>query len=163
MNRVYLKAATFSPDEQYLLCGSDDGSVAVWQVKTGRLVSRANTNSERPVVHAAFNPKAPLDQIAVATDCGFYLMAHRNEAFPPFIRSSSSAVPLQSQHRDVNHTNQQMKLRQQSLEFDNCLFQSSELQHPDSDRSDKDNVEEWEDDGLPFRDVDRFAPESDRL
>ncbi|KAJ3067906.1 hypothetical protein HK102_007308, partial [Quaeritorhiza haematococci] len=57
MNNVGLELeGAFTPDSQFVLCGSQDGRIHYWEVETGRLVSTLEAHRE-PTNIVAFNPK----------------------------------------------------------------------------------------------------------
>lgn len=49
--------ATFSPDSQFILSGSADGNIHVWNVVTGNEETIITNNHESPIHCMKFNPK----------------------------------------------------------------------------------------------------------
>lgn len=49
--------ACFSPDSQFVFCGSTDGKVHCWNANTGNLVMSYNTEHQTPIQCTKFNPK----------------------------------------------------------------------------------------------------------
>lgn len=48
---------TFSPDSQFLFCGSSEGVVNGWDIKSGRKIAVLTSENVGPVCHVEFNPK----------------------------------------------------------------------------------------------------------
>jgi len=49
--------ASFTPDSQFVLSGSTDGSIHVWKTETGQNLCILNGDTINPVQCVAFNPK----------------------------------------------------------------------------------------------------------
>eukprot|EP00123_Amoebidium_parasiticum_P000787 comp11689_c0_seq1/m.6232 comp11689_c0_seq1/g.6232 ORF comp11689_c0_seq1/g.6232 comp11689_c0_seq1/m.6232 type:complete len:328 (-) comp11689_c0_seq1:128-1111(-) len=56
----------FSPDSKYVLCGSEDGLVHIWDTSTGQHVGSLNSGSTSPITVVKFNPRLSL--FATASD-----------------------------------------------------------------------------------------------
>ena len=57
--------ASFTPDSQYVACGSTDGDIHVWSTETGMKTAVLNSDHHDPVQCVLFNPK----YMMLATAC----------------------------------------------------------------------------------------------
>ncbi|CAD5218100.1 unnamed protein product [Bursaphelenchus okinawaensis] len=48
--------ACFSPDSQFVFCGSDNGKVTVWSREDGTRVHELSTDPNDPILHCVYNP-----------------------------------------------------------------------------------------------------------
>lgn len=49
--------ATFSPDSQFILCGSSDGKIHIWNAEKGNKVAVLNSEHSETIQSIQFNPK----------------------------------------------------------------------------------------------------------
>ena len=49
--------ASFSPDSQFVLCGSSDGKIHIWSVEKGNKVAVLNSDHLDTIQCVQFNPK----------------------------------------------------------------------------------------------------------
>jgi ribosome biogenesis protein ERB1 len=68
-----VRSITVSPDGQYLVSGSDDGTVRLWEVDTS--LCRNSWKFPDPVVHVTWNPNPQHHLVAVATGNKIVLIA----------------------------------------------------------------------------------------
>lgn len=68
-----VRSITISPDGQYLISGSDDGTVRLWEVDTS--LCRNSWKFPDPVVHVTWNPNPQHHVVAVATGNKIVLIA----------------------------------------------------------------------------------------
>merc|ERR1712233_235643 len=71
--RFYAEAA-FTPDGQFVMCGTEDGLVRVWDANTGKLtcVWRGDTPHPGPVGQVRFNPKKMM-AVTACSQVAFWL------------------------------------------------------------------------------------------
>ena len=49
--------ASFTPDSQFVLCGSSDGKIHIWNVEKGNKVAVLNSEHSETIQSVQFNPK----------------------------------------------------------------------------------------------------------
>ncbi len=49
--------ATFSPDSQFILCGSSDGKIHIWNAEKGNKVAVLNSEHSETIQSIQYNPK----------------------------------------------------------------------------------------------------------
>jgi ribosome biogenesis protein ERB1 len=95
-----VRSITVSPDGQYLVSGSDDGTVRLWEVDTS--LCRNSWKFPEPVVHVTWNPNPQHHLVAVATGNKVILIATGTgdkdsedilDSFLSVVESSAVATP----------------------------------------------------------------------
>jgi ribosome biogenesis protein ERB1 len=90
-----IRAISVDPSGQWLASGSDDLTLKVWEISTGRCCSTIKI--EDPIMGIEWNPNKELSMIAVATECKVLLVNPRvaiddvQEATKEIIKESYSA------------------------------------------------------------------------
>ena len=74
MASQYPVEATFTPDGQFILCGTENGVVNVWNSCTGKLTAvwKGETPHPGPVGRVLFNPKKMM-AVSACSQVAFWL------------------------------------------------------------------------------------------
>lgn len=119
-NKLDLKKAHFSPDENYVIAGSDDGSVLIWDAHSTQVLYTISNlyDASRPyrVSSAQFAPiDSGVDVIALSTNRSSIFMFQQQHSIPV----AASAAAAQQQEEKTYYTAEELSFPSDIMEAEN--------------------------------------------